>query len=293
MKQNVSPQQDLKTKNNPSKSLLGNIQQKLSQTSSSPYLDALVLLGHISGKSKSDLLTHPSPDLTPEQYSQLEDEIHQILSGIPLPYVLGNWEFYQLSFQISPDVLIPRPETEGLVEKALQWLEDHPAKRKVLEVGTGSGCIAISLAKNNPELEIQASELSQQALDIALGNAQRHQVQEQIWFHKTHLLEGIKTKVDLLIANLPYIPTKKLLSLSVFHTEPQLALDGGEDGLSLIRETLEAAPGILHPGGVILLELDEDCGPSALTLGKTFFPDATVNLDQDLSGMDRYLVIQT
>lgn len=273
--------------------LLRQIHNQLSSPSESPYLDALVLLGHVTGKSKSEILTHPSPSLTQEQEKILSEGIRKLNDGIPLPYVIGSWEFYQLSFVVTPDVLIPRPETEGLVELALGWFQSHPGRRKCLELGTGSGCIAISLAKNLPDLHILATDISNKALTVALENAHGHQVEDQIEFIISDLLAGIGSKIDLLVANLPYIPSNKLKSLPVYQTEPHLALDGGPDGLHYIKEVLASAAQILNPGGGIFLELDEECGVTAHSIAGSHFPESDLTLSRDLAGQDRYLIIQT
>ena len=292
MKQNVSLKQDLKTDKDSSRSLLKQIQEKLSTYSESPYLDTLVLLGRISSKSKSELMAHPSPELTNSETLSLSSAIGQLQEGIPLPYVLGEWEFFKLLYLVTPDVLIPRPETEGLVELALGWLESHPDHRTCLEIGTGSGCIAISLAKSIPDLQVIATDISPAALDVARENATSHEVLNQIQFLERDMLGGFDQQVDLLIANLPYIPTEKLKKLAVYRSEPTLALDGGQDGLHYIKEVLKNARQHLNPGGAIFLELDEDCGTAALALGKEVWPGLTLQLSQDLSGQDRYLSIQ-
>ena len=142
MKPIVSLKQGLKLNKDSTGSLLKQIQDQLSTHTESPYLDSLVLLGHISGKSKSELIGHPSPQLTTEQSQDLIKSIEQLQEGTPLPYVVGEWEFFKHKFDVTPDVLIPRPETEGLVELALSWLISHPRQHICLELGTGSGCIA-------------------------------------------------------------------------------------------------------------------------------------------------------
>lgn len=285
---------DLKTKKikESSTTMLKHIQDQLKSTSESPYLDSLVLLSHISGRSKSELIAHPSPELSAAQNQHLTRAIQQLQEGIPLPYVIGEWEFFGLRFKVTPDVLIPRPETEGLVELALDWLRLNPGRRSCLEIGTGSGCIAISLAKSIPDLHITATDISLPAVQIAKINASRHEVLDQVQFFERDLFSGITRTFDLLVANLPYIPSKKLESLAVYHSEPVLALDGGKDGLHYIQEIMREAVQHINPGGVIFLELDEDCGASALTLAKEIFPGITINLGQDLSGQDRYLSIQ-
>jgi release factor glutamine methyltransferase len=293
MKQNVLPKQDL-TKSDPSaKSLLKQLQDQFKAVSGSPYLDALTLLSHISQLSKSKLLSDPSISLTEDQSKRLEDCLEKVKSGQPLPYVLGSWEFFQLIFHITPEVLIPRPETEGLVELVLDWFWSHPEKRICLELGTGSGCIAVALAKSIPDLKVIATDISPAALQVAQINAKKHAVYNQIQFLERDLLQGIPDTVDLLVANLPYIPTGKLKSLSVYKTEPTIALDGGRDGLHYIKNVLKDAARQLNPGGAVFLELDEDCGAAALSLAKEVFPGLTLKLSQDLSGQDRYLYIQT
>ena len=272
--------------------MLKQIQEQLKSCSESPYLDSLVLLGHLSGKSKSALIAHPSPELSTAQKQRLSSAIEQLQNGVPLPYVIGEWEFFSLCFNVTPDVLIPRPETEGLVELALEWLRANPGKRSCLEIGTGSGCIAVSLAKSIPDLQIIATDISFPALQVAKDNANRHEVRSQIQFLEGDLFSGITMPIDLLIANLPYIPSDKLKSLAVFQSEPTLALDGGEDGLRFIKEVLKKAGNHINPGGAIFLELDEECGASALTLAKEVWPGITIHLTQDLAGQDRYLTIQ-
>jgi release factor glutamine methyltransferase len=291
MKPNASLKQVLTRKSNTS-NLVKDLQGQLETSSDSPYLDALQLLSHITKLTRSQLLAHPDPQLTDQQTELLHQALQKLAAGTPLPYVLGEWEFYHLTFQITPEVLIPRPETEGLVERALQWLENHPTRRSCLELGTGCGCIAITLARSIPDLQLTATDISNAALKIARQNALRHGVTEQIQFLERDLLTGINEKADLLVANLPYIPTDKLVDLDVFQTEPSLALDGGSDGLRYIKKVLHDAQGYIKPGGAILLEIDEDTGAAALALAHDVWPGITLKLDQDLAGQDRYLSIQ-
>ena len=293
MKPTAWQMQDLRTNNKLPTSLLHQIRKKIESYSESPYLDALVLLAHITSNSKSDILAHSTPELSTDQSSQLETSLNKIKDGIPLPYILGIWEFYRLKFKVTSDVLIPRPESEWLVERALIWFSEHERRRVCLDVGTGSGCLAISLAKHVQDLKVFATDRSYQALMVARENARRHQVLDRIDFAVANLLNGINTKVDLLVANLPYIPTDKLNTLTVYQTEPRLALDGGRDGLSYIGELLKQSPENLNPGGLILLELDETSGAQVSELAKKFFPKVDPQMIQDLSKQDRYLQIQT
>ncbi len=273
-------------------SLLDQVTRKLHPTSDSPALDAQVLLAHITEKRTSWVLAHPELSLSPKQRIKLEAALQALLQGIPLPYVLGHWEFYGLDFLVSPDVLVPRPETEELVEFGLGWLRD---KKNVtaLDVGTGSGCIAIALAKNIPDLKLLAVDLSSAALDIARQNAAIHWVDDQIQFIHSDLFSNLQPATfDLITANLPYIPSETLKNLDVYTREPSLALDGGKDGLKLIRRLVEEAPRWLAPDGLILLELDSSHGQAALKLASTIFPKSVIQLKQDLAGRDRFLAVQ-
>jgi release factor glutamine methyltransferase len=292
MKPNASPKQDLTQNKGTTGSLLKRTQEELKKHSESPYLDSLVLLAHITGLTKSQLLANPDPSLSSTQQNQVEQALTRIKAGTPLPYLIGEWEFFQLKFKITEDVLIPRPETEGLVELALAWLGQHPQRKVCLEIGTGCGCIAIAMAIKKPELKIIATDISNSALQVARVNALAHQVDDQIIFEERDLLSGMDRKVDLLIANLPYIPTDKLKSLPVYNHEPFLALDGGADGLYYIKRVLKNAQKHMQPGGAIFLELDEDSGAAALALAREVWPGMTLKLSQDLSGQDRYLSIQ-
>jgi release factor glutamine methyltransferase len=185
-----------------------------------------------------------------------------------------------------------------LVERAIAWLKESPMQRTVADVGTGSGVIAISIAVNVPDVHILATDISHKALDVARKNARKLDVLHQIDFVQCDLLPedhtslARKPHIDLVCANLPYIPTEALHNLPVFGREPALALDGGEDGLEIIRRLLHKAHGRLAPNGMILLEIESTRGVQALNLARDLFPEATIHLHQDLAGQDRLLEIQ-
>ncbi len=152
------------------------------------------------------ILAHPAALLDEYQLERYETLTRRLESGEPLPYIIGHWEFYGLDFTLSPAVLIPRPETEMLVEHALHWLVEHPARRSILDVGTGSGCIAVSLALNCPDARILASDISLEALLVARQNVLRHGVSDRVQLLQCDLLPPTSLPFDLLCANLPYIP---------------------------------------------------------------------------------------
>jgi release factor glutamine methyltransferase len=265
--------------------------QTIQASSDTPTLDAQVLLAHIIDKPRTWVLAHREAELSQKQEVQFNQALAKIQANIPLPYIIGRWEFFGLDFIINPSVLIPRPETELLVEIALKWLRSQPDQRKVADIGTGSGCIAVAIAKQIPKAHITASDISEKALSLARINAQKHNVDQKIQFLQADLLQGLNSTFNLICANLPYIPTATLHSLQVFSREPSLALDGGVDGLNLIRRLLSEAPQRLEPGGLLLLEIDASQGISALALAQEVFPQADVQLLPDLAGCDRLIRI--
>ena len=285
-------------------SLLSEITTSLGPTSDAPALDASVLLAQILKKPRTWVLAHPELTLTETQQHQLNEFLARLGVGEPLPYVLGHWEFFGMDFDVIPDVLIPRPETELLVEKAIAWLQASPARKNVADIGTGSGAIAVSIALNIPDADILATDISGKALDVAKRNAQKHAVSDRVQFIQCDLLParhvpntdhssmGSSTpSFDILCANLPYIPTKTLHSLPIYGREPTLALDGGVDGFDLIRRLLDLAPDWLAPDAFILLEIEATRGMQALELARTRFSSAEIHLHQDLAGNDRLLEI--
>jgi release factor glutamine methyltransferase len=276
--------------------LLTDIAARLTPFSDTPALDASVVLAHILGKPRTWVLAHPDLELTPELKGELNEKIKRLESGEPLPYVLGRWEFFGMEFDLSPNVLIPRPETELLVEKAIAWVQASPSRRRIADVGTGSGIIAISIAVHVPEAVVLATDISADALVVARNNAARFHVQDRIEFVQCDILPARGdlqpgNQLDLLCANLPYIPTSTLQGLSIYGREPGLALDGGADGLELIRSLLNQAPDWIAPGGRILLEIESTLGPQTIRLAQKQFPQADIRLHRDLAGHDRLVEI--
>ena len=257
-----------------------------------PYQVALILLAHVLQKPKTWVLAHPETHLNPDQKALLEQLVRRLQQGEPLPYLTGKQAFYGLDFAVSPAVLIPRPETELLIEQALNWLEAHPDAPHALDVGTGSGCIAITLATRKPWLALTATDLSPAALEIAQYNAETHQVGNQIVFEQADLLPSGDEIFDLVCANLPYIPTTKLGEVNTLGFEPSQALDGGADGLSLIRRLLKQLPTKLNSTALVLLETEATLGTETLHLAKEAFPQADVSLLRDLAGLDRLVRIE-
>ncbi len=278
-------------------SLLSEITNEFALVSDTPALDASVLIAHIVNKPRAWVIAHPELTLTPDQQKQLDDSLARLEQGEPFPYVLGHWEFFGLDFEVTPAVLIPRPETELLVEKAIAWLQGSPVRRTIADVGTGSGAIALSIAVNVPDAHVLATDISHQALEIARRNAIKFEVSNRVDFLQCDLLpqhiDPLPTEdhFDLICANLPYIPTGTLHNLPIFGHEPTLALDGGPDGLDPIRRLLQIGPEWLAPNGMMLLEIEATRGIQALNLACDMFSETTIHLHQDLTGRDRLLEI--
>jgi release factor glutamine methyltransferase len=261
--------------------------QKLASVSDSAGLDAQLLLAYVLGIERAYLLAHPEQILTAEQHEQYTALVERAAAGEPLPYILGRRAFYDREFIVTPAVLIPRPETELLLEQALAFTRSHPGCRAV-DVGTGSGALAVTLAASCPDTTIYAVDISPEALEIARQNAEANEA-KVIFFEGdllTPLLER-RIKVDLLMANPPYIPTGDLPALAVSRYEPNLALDGGADGLDLVRRLLNQATAVCTPGACVLLEIGADQGEAVLTLAHTALPDAQIILLKDYAGLDR------
>jgi len=277
--------------------LIYQITTRLQPHSETPHLDAQVILAQILGKNRSWIMAHPEGQLSQAQIHDLETAVQRLEAGEPLPYVLGHWEFYGLDFLVSPAVLIPRPETELLVEKALTFLRAPSCRLPgwIIDVGTGSSCIATSLAVSCPHRTLLASDLSSTALQIARENALKHAVQDRVVFLQADLLTPFSTQhpcFELICANLPYIPHAQLLTLPVSSHEPILALSGGSDGLEAIRRLLAQSCFQLQPGGALLLEIETSLGAAVCSLAVEIFPTAAVMLHQDLAGRDRLVTIQ-
>ena len=264
---------------------------RLEKTSDTPGLDAQVVLARLLEKPRSWVMAHPDAHLTGNRSIALDGLVTRLESGKPLPYVLGRWEFFGLEFEVTPDVLIPRPETELMVERAIAWLQMHPDCRHAVDIGTGSGCIGIALAANIPDLRVAATDISPQALEVARRNAVKNGVEEQMEFLCRDLFSA-DGEHNLIIANLPYIPTSTLQRLPIYGREPTVALDGGADGLDLIRRLLVEAPDRLVPGGLLLMEIEASEGPAVLSLACDVFAEAEIHLHKDLSGHERLLEVQ-
>ncbi|MBN1371143.1 MAG: peptide chain release factor N(5)-glutamine methyltransferase [Anaerolineaceae bacterium] len=270
---------------------LAQARKRLAEHEPDAALEARVLACHVLGQTGAWVQTHPEQPLTEAQTEALESMLARLVKGVPLPYLTGRQEFYGLDFIVNDSVLIPRPETELLVERALGWLRTHPERHAAADVGSGSGCIAVTLARHTPNLRVAAVDRSPAALDVARQNARSHGVEARIDFFQADLLDSVPGSFDLVCANLPYIPSTDVDGLAVARHEPRLALDGGPDGLELIRRLLAQLPARLSPGGLALFEIEYRQGQSAAALAQAAIPAARVQILPDLSGLDRILEV--
>src|SRR3972149_5475042 len=209
--------------------LLSDVTNRLASISDTPALDASVLIAHVINKPRTWVMAHSDLTLRSEQQEILKTALERLERGESFPYVLGHWEFFGLDLDITPDVLIPRPETEILVEKAISWLQASPERRTIADVGTGSGAVGITLALHVPDAHILATDISFPALPVAKRNAKKFDIPRRIDFVQCDLLpihpKPLPTDLhfDLICATLPYIPTQRLRGLSVFEKEPVIA----------------------------------------------------------------------
>ena len=272
---------------------LADARQRLANRSETPSLDSEVLLAGALGAERGWLLAHPEDEVSEAAARTFESGLTRLETGEPLPYILGEWEFFGLKLMVTPSVLIPRPETELLVETALSWLAANPKRRRAADVGTGSGCIAVALAVMALDLHVMAGDLSPQALAVAKANVERYNLHARVHLVKSDLLENMAGPFDVICANLPYIPEARLPELAVSKWEPKIALGGGADGLSFIEPFLHQALDRIGIQGLILAEIDYSLAVPVENLAISIFKNAHITLKPDLAGLPRLLVIQT
>ena len=254
-------------------------------------LDAQVLLCHVLGVDKAYLIVHDERVLNSDEQAEFQTLIEHRVSGAPIAYIIGKKDFWDLEFIVTPSVLIPRPETEHLIEAALDWIKEKEPVDAV-DIGTGSGAIAVTIAKHTKS-KVIAIDISPDALSVAKQNARKHEV--DIQFYQGSLAqplidEGIK--VDLLMANLPYIRSDEMTELAVSKHEPHLALDGGDDGLDLVRELVLQVSDVCKPDALILLEIGMEQGLAVLDFARKHLLLREASIIKDLAGLNRIVRLQ-
>jgi len=249
-------------------------------------LECELLLRHTLEIDRVQLYQDLNREFTYQQEASFWQLMERRLKGEPTAYIIGHREFYGLDFYIDSGVLIPRPETELLVEKALE-LGKTRLLYNIAEVGTGCGAIAISLALNLPKVKIYATDISPAALKVASVNCHKHRVADRIYLLQGDMLDPLPEPVDLIIANLPYVRKTELPQVNSAGFEPFVALNGGVDGLDKIRQLCNQASNKLLPQGCLLLEIGQGQRKAIVTFLKNLFPLSEIEVIPDLSGIDR------
>ena len=262
----------------------------------SPHLDAELLLAHALGWRRTQLHTSTEQLIRSQEQARYARLIARRARREPLPYLVGHREFYGLDFFVDQRVLIPRPETELLVEQAIfqgTCILESRGRLAIADVGTGCGAIAIALALHLSLAEVYAIDISSPALEVAAHNCRRHDVQGQLHLLPGDLLAPLPQSVDLVVANLPYVALAEVATLppEISSYEPQVAWDGGVDGLAVIQRLLAQAGGYLNRGGSILLEIGATQRSAVQNLAVRSFPTAAVQVFRDGVGLDRVVSV--
>jgi release factor glutamine methyltransferase len=261
-------------------------------------LEAEVLLRHTLRLDRARLYARLQEGLSTADEAAFRSLLARRLAHEPTAYIVEHREFYGLDFEMAPAALIPRPETELLVDESLARLRERPGPGDgplVVDVGTGSGAIAVALAVHLPLATLLAVDLSREALSLAARNARRHGVEGRVSLLQTDLLAPLALPADVIVANLPYVRTAdwEALPPEIREHEPRLALDGGPEGLREIGRLLEQAPPCLAPGGSLLVEVGPPQAAPALEMARRCFPDACARVLPDGAGLERVLAVDT
>jgi release factor glutamine methyltransferase len=252
-------------------------------------MNAEVLMMFALGVDRAYLYAHAQRSLTADESSRFEEAIAERVRGVPSQYITGHQEFWGMDFVVTPDVLIPRPETEHLLENALPFARAI-IRPRIVDVGTGSGCIAIVVAKVLPEAEVHATDISPTALEIARANSARHQLERRIQFHETDLLRGLEAeKFDFVLSNPPYVGESEedQVQLEVRKFEPRNAVFAGPTGLEVIERLIPQAEQVLRPEGWLMMEIS---GSIASHVEKMLARWQEVRLAEDLQGIPRIAI---
>ncbi|MCA1664797.1 MAG: peptide chain release factor N(5)-glutamine methyltransferase [Myxococcales bacterium] len=253
----------------------------------SPRLDAQVLLAHVLQKDRVYLYTHFDQPLAPEELAKYRGLIQRRLAGEPVAYLVGEKEFQSLTFAVDKRVLVPRPDTEATVDAALALLPLE-ARGRVVDVGTGSGAIALSIKKERPELEVLAVDVSSDAAAVARANAERLGFAVEVIEGDLLAPVAARAPFTLIVSNPPYIPSDDIAALAPeVRSEPMLALDGGEDGLDVVRRLVADAPSLLADGGALVLEVGAGQAAAVVALFAADGRYEPATTTKDLAGIDR------
>ncbi|HEY41581.1 MAG TPA: peptide chain release factor N(5)-glutamine methyltransferase [Dehalococcoidia bacterium] len=253
-------------------------------------LEAEVLLRDVLRKTRVELYRELDNELSQQEYNAFRRSIRRRCMDIPTAYILGRREFYGRDFLVDNRVLVPRPETELLVQKAIEFAREYYAPL-LADVGTGCGIVAITLALELPESTVYATDISGDALRVARKNCRKHDVSIRVNLLKGNLLTVLPQPVDIITANLPYVRESDLPLAGPVSAEPRLALDGGVDGLERIRQLCRQAGDKLRPSGHMLLEIGQGQAEAVTMLLRSLFSGAKIDVLPDLGGIDRIVCL--
>ena len=261
-----------------------------------PRLESEVVLTDVLGIPRHRLYAYQDDTIPDEAAETLEKAVQRRLRREPLAYILGHREFYGVDLTVGPGVMVPRPETEMLIERAMLVCMERMERPGlvVADVGTGSGGIAVNLAMHLPGVRLYATDISAEALEVAKVNVDKFGLGQRITLLKGDLLEPLPGRVDVIVANLPYIPSARLKGLQPeLAWEPRTALDGGADGMVMLRRLMGQAAGKLALDGVMLLEIDPGLAEPLRRMATRLFPGAATSVEKDLAGLDRIFVLES
>ena len=256
-------------------------------------LEAWILFSEVFGLDRGRYFLQMQKEANETDADAYFEMVHRRQSGEPVAYIIGNWEFMGLPFQVSPAVLIPRPDTETLVEAVIEWVQKKKIKPAVLDLCTGSGCIAISIAKYLQCSGVDAVDISPEAIAVAQENAKLNHVSVGFWQGDLWEVLPAGRQYDVIVSNPPYIDWNQLKELEhdVIDYEPKLALDGGEDGLVFYRRLAERTCEFLNVGGRAFWEIGYDQGKTAAEIAKSFGLNV-IEVRKDLAGHDRVVIME-
>ncbi len=257
-------------------------------------IESEVIIRKVLGLDRNNFFATLDNPVPIRKTSQIKKNLQQRISGTPLSYITKNREFFGIDFFVNENVLIPRQESELLVEKVISYCKKQKeTKLTIVDVGTGSGALAISIAKNLKNTNVIATDISNKALQIAKKNAKNIDVSRNISFLHSNLLENLKTPVNMIVANLPYLTSKEMNTLSLeVKKEPTIALFGGEDGTDLIVKLIRQAPKHLKKNGNLILEISPSQKNIIFSLMKKSFPKSKPKIHQDYAKIERAISIE-
>ena len=263
-----------------------------------PGFESEYLLRHTLGYTREGLLIALDSDISSSDHLRFASIIDRRAAGEPSAYITGHKEFYGLDFKVDSRALVPRPETELLVELSLEFAARCTTQGealKIADVGVGCGAIAIALAVNLSGARLVATDISLAALKLASENISRHRVEDRVTLLEGDLLQPVSGPIDILVSNPPYIPSAQLASLprEIRDHEPRVALDGGDDGMAAIERLICQAKDKLRPGGAMFVEIGWDLGKRALARSLELWPESEISISPDLTGLDRVLTLRS